>query len=87
MMAIATVMLAAAFVAAEGGEVLRLFQTTEAKDFSLASERRDACPKDPAPSSRGKVQGQVQVFAIARRTVVGFHARIQVSVVDLAYVA
>ena len=32
-MTIATIALAAAFVAAEGGEELRLFQTTESKDF------------------------------------------------------
>ena len=32
-MSLVTIMLAAAFVASEGGEELRLFQTTEAKDF------------------------------------------------------
>lgn len=32
-MTISTIVLAAAFVAAEGGEELRLFQTTEAKGF------------------------------------------------------
>ncbi len=47
-MNIGTLILAAAFVASEGGEELRLFQTTEAKDFRLeqshehnANKRKD----------------------------------------------
>ena len=86
-MATLTVLLAAAFVAAEGGEELRLFQTTETKDFrEIATPGFTIHPYpavkaldvDAAPACR-EVQGQVQDASAPGRNLVCLDAGVQVS--------